>query len=96
MELGLLFSKVEKKLNESYVNQTFNTEINNFKKVVISNKMLSECYYLYSNLTIKQGMSSDIAKEYFEDYAIGLYLEASFKENALYIKTDNIFKDIIM
>jgi len=67
MELGLLFSKVEKKLNESYVNQTFNTEINNFKKVVISNKMLSECYYLYSNLTIKQGMSSDIAKEYLEE-----------------------------
>jgi hypothetical protein len=39
---------------------------------------------------------SDIAKEYFEDYAIGLYLEPKFKENALYIKTDNIFKDIIM
>jgi hypothetical protein len=39
---------------------------------------------------------SDIAKEYFEDYAIGLYLEPSFKENALVIKTDNIFKDIIM
>lgn len=67
MELGLLFSKVEKKLNESYVNQTFKTEINNFKKFVISNKMLSECYYLYSNLTIKQGMSSDIAKEYLEE-----------------------------
>jgi len=39
---------------------------------------------------------SDIAKEYFEDYAIGLYLEPSFKENAVVIKTDNIFKDIIM
>lgn len=39
---------------------------------------------------------SDIAKEYFEDYAIGLHLESSLKENALVIKTDNIFKDIIM
>jgi hypothetical protein len=39
---------------------------------------------------------SDIAKEYFEDYAIGLYLDSRFKENALVIKTDNIFKDIIL
>jgi len=39
---------------------------------------------------------SDISKEYFEDYAIGLYLDPGFKENALVIKTDNIFKDIIM
>ena len=38
----------------------------------------------------------DIAKEYFEDYAIGLYLDSGFKENALYIKTDNIFKDILV
>ena len=37
MELGLLFSKVEKKLNDSYINQTFKTEISNFKNIIILN-----------------------------------------------------------
>ena len=36
----------------------------------------------------------EIEKEYFEDYAIGLNLEESHKENMLYIDTNKYFVDI--
>lgn len=39
---------------------------------------------------------SNISKEYFEDYAIGLYLDPIFKDNALCIDTDRIFRDILV
>ena len=35
-----------------------------------------------------------IEKEYFEDYAIGFYLNSHFKENMLNISTSVIFKDM--
>lgn len=55
-------------------------------------------FYFLSNDAIESLLTKkgDIEKEYFEDYAIGLYLDPCFKEHALYIKTDNVFKDIIM
>ena len=92
MELGLLFSKVEKKLNDSYINQTFKTEISNFKNIVISNKMLSECYYLYSNLTTKQGMSSDVAKEYLEE---SIKTIKNKKDHLFLIDLKNWVKDVV-
>ena len=92
MELGLLFSKVEKKLNNSYINQTFKTEISNFKNIVISNKMLSECYYLYSNLTTKQGMSSDVAKEYLEE---SIKTIKNKKDHLFLIDLKNWVKDVV-
>lgn len=92
MELGLLFSKVEKKLNDSYINQTFKTEISNFKNIIISNKMLSECYYLYSNLTTKQGMSSDVAKEYLEE---SIKTIKNKKDHLFLIDLKNWVKDVV-
>jgi len=92
MELGLLFSKVEKKLNDSYINQTFKTEISNFKNIVISNKILSECYYLYSNLTTKQGMSSDVAKEYLEE---SIKTIKNKKDHLFLIDLKNWVKDVV-
>jgi len=92
MELGLLFSKVEKKLNDSYINQTFKTEISNFKNIVISNKMLSECYYLYSNLTTKQGMSSNVAKEYLEE---SIKTIKNKKDHLFLIDLKNWVKDVV-
>lgn len=92
MELGLLFSKVEKKLNDSYINQTFKTEISNFKNIIISNKMLSECYYLYSNLTTKQGMSLDVAKEYLEE---SIKTIKNKKDHLFLIDLKNWVKDVV-
>lgn len=92
MELGLLFSKVEKKLNDSYITQTFKTEISNFKNIIISNKNLSECYYLYSNLTTKQGMSSDVAKEYLEE---SIKTIKNKKDHLFLIDIKNWVKDVV-
>jgi hypothetical protein len=35
----------------------------------------------------------NISKEYLEDYAIGYYLNSTFKNNIFPIKTDVYFKD---
>ena len=47
VKLGLIKSKIEKKLLESYSNKSFKYELNNFKNYVLSNKKLSELYYHY-------------------------------------------------
>jgi len=53
-------------------------------------------FYFLSNEAIINLISKkdDIKKEYFEDYAIGYYLDDSFKQTMLNIKTDNFFIDI--
>ena len=44
---GLLKSKIEKVLLESYSNDTFKNELKTFKKLVIENKNVSKIFYLY-------------------------------------------------
>jgi len=51
-------------------------------------------YFLsYAAVTSLFPNKTNIAKEYFEDYAIGYYLEPTYKTNALYIDSDKIFRD---
>jgi hypothetical protein len=67
MKLGLTISKIEKHLEESYIKQTFETEIKNFKNIVLNNKMLSECFYLYTELNKNKGLDKETAKEFIEE-----------------------------
>ena len=52
-------------------------------------------YFLYknaiNNLLSKKNI---IMQEYFEDYAIGYYLDTIFKSNILPLLTNNFFTDI--
>jgi len=48
---GLLKSKIEKVLLESYSNDTFKKELKTFKKLVIENKNISKLFYLYDELS---------------------------------------------
>jgi hypothetical protein len=52
-------------------------------------------FYLLSSLATNALIESEnyIKKEYFEDYAIGINLPESFKNNLLKLDTDKIFKD---
>ena len=47
MKFGIIKSKIENVLLESYKNNTFKDEVKNFKKLVLENKNVSKLYYLY-------------------------------------------------
>jgi hypothetical protein len=38
---------------------------------------------------------NEIKSEYFEDYAIGLYLDEKYKTNLLHLITNNFFIDVL-
>jgi hypothetical protein len=67
VKLGLIKSKIEKKLLESYSNKSFKYELNNFKNYVLSNKKLSALYYHYDELTSKKGLNESICKEFINE-----------------------------
>jgi hypothetical protein len=63
---------------------------------VLKTKYCNGRFYFLSRPAIENLISKavDIEKEYFEDYAIGLYLDPHFKANILPITSSNFFKDI--
>lgn len=72
MEFGLLKSKIEKKLAESYINKTLNKEIKTFKKLVLEDKELSKLYHLYNELSKEKGFKESFAED-FLDESVSLY-----------------------
>ena len=47
MKFGILKSKIEKVLLESYSNNTFKNELKNFKTNVLDKKNIAKIFYLY-------------------------------------------------
>jgi hypothetical protein len=64
MKFGLLKSKIENVLIESYKKNTFKNEMKNFKKMVIENKNISKLFYLYDQLNSPLGLSDENASEF--------------------------------
>lgn len=64
MKFGILKSKIENVLIESYKNNKFKEELQNFKKYVLANKEVSKLYYLYESLSTNQGLEAEFAKDY--------------------------------
>ena len=54
---GLLKTKIENVLLESYANDTFKNELKTFKKLVIENKNISKLFYLYDELSSPKSLS---------------------------------------
>jgi hypothetical protein len=67
MNFGILKSKIENVLLESYKKGTFKTELKNFKKYVLENKNISKLYYLYDELSSNKGMDSDTANAFINE-----------------------------
>lgn len=63
---------------------------------ILKTKYCNGRFYFLSKLAIENLITkaSCIEKEYFEDYAIGFYLDPYFKTNILSILTNNFFKDM--
>ena len=67
MKVGILKSKVESLLNESYNKNTFKSELKNFDKLVLKNKNISKLFYLYDELSSKKGLTESIVDDYIHE-----------------------------
>lgn len=66
-KFGLLKSKVEKLLIESYVDKTFPEKLKFFKKNILENKNISKLFYLYDELNSKKGLKKDLVDDYINE-----------------------------
>lgn len=67
VKFGLLKSKIEKVLVESYSNNTFKEELKRFKVYVLENKNISKLFYLYDELNSKRGLNDILANDYINE-----------------------------
>jgi hypothetical protein len=64
---GLIKTKIEKRLSESYQNGTFKSEFSRFKKLVLENKKISKVLFLYNELIDNKNLSESNAKEFVSE-----------------------------
>jgi hypothetical protein len=63
-KFGEIKSKIENTLVENYGKKGFKSFFKGFKIQILSNKNLSEAYFLYDSLSSKKGFSKEMADEY--------------------------------
>ena len=112
MKFGILKSKIETLLSESYAKNTFKAEIEFFKKYVLENKNISKMYYLYDDLNSNKGLDKTIVESYVNE-SISMFKNISnkikssdldnlkiwvkdVKSENLYSHIDNLFSDSIL
>lgn len=112
MKFGILKSKIETLLSESYAKNTFKVEIAFFKKYVLENKNISKMYYLYDDLNSNKGLDKTIVESYVNE-SISMFKNISnkikssdldnlktwvkdVKSENLYSHIDNLFSDSIL
>ncbi len=89
MKFGILKSKIEQTLFESYVDKTLKKDIFVFEELILKNKNLSKLFYLYDELSSNLGLSESLASELI-DKSILIY------ENTVNKITQNTLKEIEM
>jgi len=70
IKFGILKSQIENVLLESYKNNTFKTEIKNFKDLVLNNKNINKLYYLYDDLNTTKGLNESVVNDYVNECVI--------------------------
>ena len=66
-KFGLLKSKIEKLMLESYSNKTLKDELKNFKKYVLEDKNISKLFYLYDELNSNKGLNESVVDDYIHE-----------------------------
>jgi hypothetical protein len=64
INFGILKSKIENRLTESYGKDTLKKDLAQFKKLVLENKNISKLYYLYDDLSSNKGLNESIVDDY--------------------------------
>lgn len=63
MKFGLIKSKIEKLLEESYTKNSFKDTLFVFKELVLENKNINKLYYLYNELSNNKALNESTASE---------------------------------
>jgi len=65
------FGEIKTKIDETFINlygkNEFKYFTNQFKKIVLENKDISELYYIYNDLSDNKGMSPDLVNDYINE-----------------------------
>jgi hypothetical protein len=94
MKFGILKSKIENVLLESYKHGTFKEELKTFDKLVLKNKSISKLFYLYDDLTSSKGLNESIVDEYINESTklfeniINKLTESDFNKLSIWVKND--------
>jgi hypothetical protein len=67
MKFGILKSKIENCLVESYKKDTLKRDMFVFEELVLKNKSLSTLYFLYDELSKNKGLNESIVNEYINE-----------------------------
>lgn len=67
MKFGILKSRIENVLLESYKDGSFKNELKTFKKLVLENKNINRLYYIYDDLSSNKGLSNEVANDYINE-----------------------------
>jgi len=70
MKFGLLKTKIEKILTESYEKNSVKDNMFIFNELILKNKNISKVYYLYDELSSKKGLNESLANEYINQSII--------------------------
>lgn len=89
MKFGLLKSKIEKCLLESYTNDTLKRDLFVFKELVVKNKNLNKLYYLYDELSKNKGLNESVANDFINE-SIVIY------ENTINKIPNSVFNELEM
>lgn len=67
MKFGLLKSKIEKKLIESYNSNSFKTEVSKFKSLVLSDKEMGKMMNYYDELSSNKGLNESETNAFIDE-----------------------------
>jgi hypothetical protein len=102
-KFGILKSKIENVLLESYKNDTFKDELKTFKKLVLENKNVSKIFYMYDELNTRKGLNDLYSREYIHECitlyenAVNKILPADLKKLNTWVKntkSDNSYENM--
>lgn len=67
MKFGLLKTKIEHILNESYTQDSFKNEIKKFTRYVLGNKNIAKLFYLYDELSSNKGLNENVVNDFIHE-----------------------------
>lgn len=67
MEFGILKTKIEDKLIQSYVNNNMKNDLFVFEQLVLNNKNLSNLYLMYDELSSKKGLTESLGNDFISE-----------------------------
>ena len=67
MKFGIIKSKIENILTESFVKKSFKDQIFVFEELVLKNKNIKKLYFLYDELSSNKGLDKNLAESFINE-----------------------------